>query len=346
MKKIISLCLGAMIFATSISISSASDLNVTRIAGGDRYETAVLANKKYMNKADGNLAVIASGQDFKTALYGSYMASALKVPFYVLPKNDGVSKAVLSELDSLSIKRVYVMGDKGVLSAKVDNTLKARGIGVERIHDKVDNYKNKVYICDYVDGILFNAFFPNDIARGDNIGILINDNKFPDLLSSVSFSSDLMRTHGYGVFSSNVLSERQEGLEYFSPQAYIIGGYDSVSNKFTTEQPLGDGTYRGDNRIYGSDRYKTAVEIAKAYKPVLNKDIKTIVLVNGKDYPDALSSSLVATMNNGAVLLTQPEKLNADTREYIKNNDIRNVIIVGGTNSVSKTVENELRNLK
>lgn len=99
------------------------------------------------------------------------------------------------------------------------------------------------------------------------------------------------------------------------------------------------------SRIAGQNRYKTAIEIAKAYKPVLNKDINTIVLVDGTNYPDALASGTVATFENGAILLTQPNKLNENTRDFIEENNIEKVIIVGGEKSVSKNVENELRGL-
>jgi len=99
------------------------------------------------------------------------------------------------------------------------------------------------------------------------------------------------------------------------------------------------------SRIAGANRYETAIEIAKAYKPVLKRNIDTVVLVDGTNYPDALASGTVATMNNGAILLTEPGKLNEDTKAFIQENNIQNVIIVGGEKSVSKNVENELRGL-
>lgn len=338
-----------LIMCSSISFA---DINVSRISGSDRYETAIKVNQKYIQKADGNLAIIASGNDFRTALYGSYMASALKVPFYVLPKDQAISKSVLNEFDRLNVKRVYIMGNNDVLSNKVDNEIKNKGVDVKRIKDQSENvngYITYYSICDNIDGILFDQFFPKS-SRGDNIAILVNDNKFPDLLSSTPLSAQLMRKYGYGVYSAKLLMERanNDSNEYYYPaQAYIIGGFDSVSKRFITESQYNDDSPRGDKRITGADRYKTAIEVAKSYKTELNININTIVIVNGKDYPDALSSGLVAAYNNGAILLTQPNELNKDTAEYIKTNtNIKNIIIVGGENSVSKNVENELKLLK
>ncbi|WP_101773829.1 cell wall-binding repeat-containing protein [Peptostreptococcus faecalis] len=97
--------------------------------------------------------------------------------------------------------------------------------------------------------------------------------------------------------------------------------------------------------LAGENRYETTVEVAKGYKTVLKEDIDTVIIASGEDYPDSLASSPIATVNKAAILLTKSDKLNKYTKEYIENNDIKNIIIVGGENSVSKNVENELRNL-
>ncbi len=328
MKKLVSVCLGIMLFLSSVAISNADEkINISRVSGWDRYETTVNANKKYMNSANGNLAVIASGNDFRTALYGSYMASSLKVPYFVNPKH-GVRSDILNELKRLNVKRVYIMGNYGVLDKSVDNTLKSKGIKVERFYDiriKEDNKYSTFFIIEQINGLLFKEY--NNSLVG-NHSILINQNSYPDVLSVVPFASENMRKNAY-----YLTDYRYENRSVVEP-IHIIGGKKTIPD------------YGMDNRICGSNRYKTSVEIAKAYETVFNKRVNTVVLVNGEDYPDALSSSLVATQNNGVVLLTQPNRLNEDTANYIKNKDIKNVIIVGGEKSVSKNVENELKKLK
>lgn len=126
-------------------------------------------------------------------------------------------------------------------------------------------------------------------------------------------------------------------LPYAGEDASIVfGGYNSVP-KLVGERL----------RIYGADRYKTAVEIAKAFKSKLNKDVDTIVLASGEDYPDALCAGPLASSKNAAILLTNSKTLNEDTREYIKaNTNIKNIIIVGGEKSISSSVEDELKALR
>lgn len=373
MKKLIAISMGILFFMSSISVVKADEkadevvkqnINVSRVAGWDRYESTVNANKKYMKQAYGNLAVIASGNDFKTALYASYMASSLKVPYFVNP-NHGMRSDVLNEMKRLNVKRVYVVGDYSKLDKSIDNTLLSRGIKVERVYDgkKFCNMHGSCYemsLHEYIDTILFEALHKGE-NRGD-IGnvIYVNDNKFPDLLSAVPFlarTSAVQATALFGIedLSDIWLSENEYAV--FSNR-FIIGGYQSVpeeyrvrdyfygaefENKLMVNDEESYEPYRTWGRISGKNRYKTAVELAKAYNIVLHQDINTIVLVNGQDYPDALSSSLVASQNNAAVLLTEPNKLNEDTEKYIRENNIKNVIIVGGEKSVSKNVENILR---
>lgn len=373
MKKLIAISMGILFFMSSISVVKADEkadevvkqnINVSRVAGWDRYESTVNANKKYMKQAYGNLAVIASGNDFKTALYASYMASALKVPYFVNP-NHGMRSDVLNEMKRLNVKRVYVVGDYSKLDRSIDNTLLSRGIKVERVYDGkkyCDGYGScyEMSLHEYIDTILFEALHKGE-NRGD-IGnvIYVNDNKFPDLLSAVPFLARTSAVQATALFGIEGLSDIWLGENEYAVfnNRFIVGGYQSVpeeyrvrdyfygeefENKLMVNDEESYEPYRTWGRISGKNRYKTAVELAKAYNIVLHQDINTIVLVNGQDYPDALSSSLVASQNNAAVLLTEPNKLNEDTQKYIRENNIKNVIIVGGEKSVSKNVENVLK---
>ncbi|CAK7034236.1 MAG: N-acetylmuramoyl-L-alanine amidase LytC [Peptostreptococcus russellii] len=373
MKKLIAISMGILFFMSSISVVKADEkadevvkqnINVSRVAGWDRYESTVNANKKYMKQAYGNLAVIASGNDFKTALYASYMASALKVPYFVNP-NHGMRSDVLNEMKRLNVKRVYVVGDYSKLDRSIDNTLLSRGIKVERVYDgkKFCNMHGSCYemsLHEYIDTILFEALHKGE-NRGD-IGnvIYVNDNKFPDLLSAVPFLARTSAMQATALFGIEGLSDIWLGENEYAVfnNRFIVGGYQSVpeeyrvrdyfygeefENKLMVNEEETYEPYRTWGRISGKNRYKTAVELAKAYNIILHQDINTIVLVNGQDYPDALSSSLVASQNNAAVLLTEPNKLNEDTEKYIRENNIKNVIIVGGEKSVSKNVENMLK---
>lgn len=92
-------------------------------------------------------------------------------------------------------------------------------------------------------------------------------------------------------------------------------------------------------RIYGENRYLTAVEISKEAFP---NGANTVVLVRGDDFPDALAAGPLAYQLGAPILSTLSNHL----PEYVKNEIVRlkakNVIIIGGDGAVTKKVETEL----
>ena len=89
-------------------------------------------------------------------------------------------------------------------------------------------------------------------------------------------------------------------------------------------------------RVSGNDRYGTMAEIVKRAFP---KGCDTVVLASGANWPDALAASSLAGAMDCPVLLTDPDRLNGTTAELLSSLGVKNVIIVGGTSSVSDAVK-------
>lgn len=79
-----------------------------------------------------------------------------------------------------------------------------------------------------------------------------------------------------------------------------------------------------ETKLAGSDRYKTAVEISKAGWNSANKAL----LVNGTALPDALCASPLADEYDAPILLTEKDKLNADTLTELKRLGVKEVTII------------------
>jgi len=92
------------------------------------------------------------------------------------------------------------------------------------------------------------------------------------------------------------------------------------------------------NRLAGSDRYKTAVEIAKSGW----QSSDNIVLTTGEKFPDALCAAPLAKQLNAPILLTGKTALNGDTDTEISRLGAKNVFIIGGEGVISNTVRNRL----
>ena len=102
-------------------------------------------------------------------------------------------------------------------------------------------------------------------------------------------------------------------------------------------------------RYYGSTRFETSLDTARALKASMNVDkFDAVVVANGMNFPDALSGTYLAKVKNAPVLIVDPEdKDNEDTvMTYIKRNlvDGGDIYLLGGKAVVSERFENGLKN--
>ncbi len=313
LKMMISLFIVVLIFGQGVVYADAPiEPNVKRVQGIDRYQTA-LATTEYWVSAD--FVVIGSGENFADALFGGPLASQVKGPL-LLTKKDSLPDGLLPTLKELSVQAVYLLGGENSISKSVEDELKEAGYSVIRVAGK-DRRETAAYI-----NLRAGRLMGLEII-GDSESFIVSDTTFADALSAGPYVHFYRKQFGFSRFMP-------------APGKYAdmpIGGAASVP-------PI-----EKEKRIAGADRYQTAVEIAKSYKTVLNKEIQTIVLVDGTRYPDALSATPIATKRNGTVLLTRPDKLNEDTAKFIEESGVTEVIIFGGVNSVSENVENEVREI-
>ncbi|MBS6502459.1 MAG: cell wall-binding repeat-containing protein [Clostridium sp.] len=109
------------------------------------------------------------------------------------------------------------------------------------------------------------------------------------------------------------------------------------------ENPIPQPTPISSNRIWGSNRYSTAIEISKE---VVGNKLENVVLAYGLDFPDALSGSLIAKQYNAPILLVHNTTAQSkETLDYIKVNMNKNgkIIILGSSGAVSEDIVNDLR---
>lgn len=102
-------------------------LTVYRLAGKDRYATSAEVAKKLIQlKGEGFIreAYIATGENYPDALAAGGVAGKRGVPI-LLTKKDSLPQAVANVITSYSIRKTYVVGGEGVVSASVYRLLPA-----------------------------------------------------------------------------------------------------------------------------------------------------------------------------------------------------------------------------
>ncbi|MDO5717504.1 MAG: cell wall-binding repeat-containing protein [Tissierellia bacterium] len=111
----------------------------------------------------------------------------------------------------------------------------------------------------------------------------------------------------------------------------ILGGETRVSNESIESSDKFSG------RIAGEDRYETAVKIAEE----LGKD-RNLIIVNGENYPDALSATALAAEKDMNILLVKTDELPKATEEYLRECGKKDILFVGGLASLSKEVKDRV----
>ncbi|MEB3429138.1 cell wall-binding repeat-containing protein [Citroniella saccharovorans] len=173
-----------------------------------------------------------------------------------------------------------------------------------------------------------NSFVPNlrrifGKDRNDTSALLSTESKLK-FITNGSFFADALAVGPLVIYEDGdlLLTGQTTSLD-----GIAVGGENSLKGSFK-------------DRISGEDRYKTSIEIAKRMPPS-----NTFILCSGENYPDALSSGILAGIKSIPILLTEPNKLNKDVKDFIYEKGYINCIIVGGKNSISKAVEDEIKNM-
>ncbi|WP_195836900.1 cell wall-binding repeat-containing protein [Peptostreptococcus porci] len=170
-------------------------------------------------------------------------------------------------------------------------------------------------------------------VKSANRVIVVSGENFADALTSapLAFSKDSVIL----LSSDGNVKKLKEEINRLNPREVIIsGGSNSVSDAV-------ENAIKGDSkaiRISGNDRYKTAAKNAE--KAIIeNGNKKKVIIVDGRNYPDAISIAPYAAKNGLPILLANGNKLSDEQMSVIKKYGIDEAIIIGGQNSIGSSID-------
>ena len=123
-------------------------------------------------------------------------------------------------------------------------------------------------------------------------------------------------------------------------KVYVLGGTGAIGA--STMKELGD--IEGVNyieRVSGADRYATAAAIATELDDEDGVGT-TAFIVSGMAWADGLAAGPVAAFNDSALLMSKANDVPTVTMDWLADNGITDVVLVGGTGVLSAAVETEL----
>lgn len=222
-----------------------------------------------------------------------------------------------NEIKRLNVNHIFICGGTGVVSKAVESQLNSMGITTERLGGK-DRYETSVLIAKklgVVSGEVMttngyewsDALSASSIAAKKGIPIILTDkDKLPDPTRLFLNSSHFNKT-------------------------YILGDTDLVSDTAANAFP-------NSERIGGSTEYERNINIIKRFQNDI--DFSNICIASGKNFPDALSGSALATMVSSAIVLVDNSDLQSITTQYASQNlmKVNNVYVFGLQGSVNDDI--------
>ncbi|MFY9283506.1 MAG: cell wall-binding repeat-containing protein, partial [Miniphocaeibacter sp.] len=299
--------------------------SVERLYGSTRFITAVKIAKESYPTTDA--VIIANGYVSADALTAGPLANELNAPILLVEK-DFVAQDVVNYIKESGAKKIYIAGGSASVSDKVVRNVKpSANTETERIYGS-DRYETSLKIADklvknhdYKKSVIFANGLKDKDADALAASTYATQSKQAIILTREKATTDKVKT---GLKSLGITS------------AEIVGGSASVSNKAVTDAGLTVG-----DRISGSNRYETSLEIAKKLE-----NVNSIIIANGYKSADALASASLAKTKNAAILLSTENSITDSQTEFIKGKKpIGTIYIAGGPKSVFEILETSLEEL-
>ncbi|WP_304206724.1 cell wall-binding repeat-containing protein [Peptostreptococcus russellii] len=299
-----------------------------RIAGKDRVETSLKVAESVYPK--GTKTVILANKDkFTDVLVATPYSKTIKAPILYTDFNS-VPGEVSTVLKKLGVENIILIGGENTISKLQQRALEGMGYKTDRV-DGVDRYDTAKLISEKM---------KKAGAKGVDNVIIASGEVFPDALSisPLALENEIPILLSNKDKLSSYTTKQLESLKI--DRIYISGGVDTVSS--IVESKLGAYTKQKITRFAGKDRFETSQLITKALRP----KAKISVFASGEIFPDALVAGGLVDKYNAPIMLVKRDSLPDSISSYVKDSKIINNLIVGGENSISNKVVEELEKLE
>lgn len=303
----------ASIFVQEKAVVAAETKGTSRLAGEDRFETAVEISKSGW-KTGANTVIIARYDDYADALVSSTLARAQNAPI-LLTRSNSLNNQTKKEISRLKAKNVILIGGKVAISDKVINELKKMNLKVERVGGE-DRFETAALIGD-------------KLGKSSDKAIIVFGFNFPDALAVAPYAAK----NGIPIYLTK--KDKLPDVTYNKiknkKKNYIIGFEEVISKSVADKIP-------NAQRIGGEDRFETSANIVQT----LEKSGSDAFVATGEDFPDALAGASLIAKLDSKLLLVKQNKVPDSVKQKIISANLRSFTVLGGEKAVSKKVENEL----
>ncbi|TFD50618.1 cell wall-binding repeat-containing protein [Cryobacterium frigoriphilum] len=289
--------------------SSPLEPTVERVAGADRYESAVAVSRYAFAAAP--VVFLASGENFPDGLSASAAAAQMGGPL-LLTTPLSIPPSVIAELNRLQPARVIVAGGPGAIDDSVVAALTNRGYATQRVFG-ADRYATSAAIA----RLAFPSCGTVFIASGRSFADALS-------LSATAAASAGPLLLVDGLSQSLGVSARSVIADLGCTEASIGGGTAAVSPAIENEL-----TTRVQNvkRFAGTDRYDTS----RLINEWSGQFTRHVFVASGENFPDALAAAAAAGGLHAGLYLAQKQCIPGGLGLFLTSTKPALVTLVGGT---------------
>lgn len=310
---------GASINLGNVSLGSRA-FDSTRLAGANRFETAVAVSRRAFPTTAGAVVVV-NGNSFADALSAGPLANDL-FGTLLLVTTTSIPEATRAEIDRLNPTSIYIVGGTGVVSSAVEEQLRPYAANPNFVYRiaGADRYATSRAVVEF-------------IGPGINTMMIATGRNFPDALAAVPVAN------AFGVGALLLVDGSRTSLDAATRSLledrttadfYVVGGTGAVSAPLVADIQ----TIAPTVRLSGADRYATSVAVA--FRFFVQAD--EAFIANGSGFADALAAGPVAALSRAPVYLSRSTCVPTVVRDDILKVFANRIVLVGGTSVLSNAV--------
>lgn len=291
----------------------------TRLAGDDRYLTAIAVSQKGWPQGSATV-VLTTGENYPDALSAVPLAAKYKAPL-LLVGSSGLSPETAAELKRLNVKKAYLVGGTGAIPSSVESQLSLSGMAPVRLAGQ-DRYDTALAVAKAVgtgQGVFVTS--GQEFADTCSVAPIAAGQGMPILLVP---GDDLTPSQKTFLTKSKVKKAVLVGSEAEIPA--------SIQNQFPSPE-----------RIDGADAYERNVALLQSFGDSLNPS--TLYAATGENFPDALAAAALASSDHNGLVLVRGNEVPAATQNYLASRVLDKIVVFGGVGAISHDTEAKLQNL-
>ena len=316
---------GKVKYSAPFNITWSNEWGYSRIAGANRFQTAMLAAESYIESTDRTRyrnVIIASGMDFADALGGTYLSVRRDAPILLVNRSPQVIQDVAGSIQKNLMEggHVYILGGTGAVSADMEAALMAGGIEEWQITrfagaNRYDTNLQILRACGPV---------------GEDVLVCCGTD-FADALSASAVGLPIL------LVGKSLTKEQMDFLKICDPGSVNVIGGEGAVPKTVYDQIHNDVGAEGF-RIAGANRYETSEMVAIEY--FTDRQPNCVTLAYGLDFPDGLAGGPLSYVKDAPLLLVKAgnEQYAAEVVQYGLRS--RYAVVLGGPTLIpDSTVE-------